>query len=333
MATKKMQSVSGGGSDAIAAEILAETGCPHIVYRQCGTDYLLVEYGDVQLDIGLRFRIYALQEAIETMNNAAIIDLSPGVRTLLIHYDALILPLAKLLDMLKCIEMSLTHSIPNKIDSRIVKLPIACNDSSIEEAIEKYMKTTRTEGPYLPSNMEFIAKCNGLSSIKEVTQYLLDTQYLVLGLGDVYLGAPCAVALDPRRRMLVPKYNPARIWTAEGTVGLGGAFLCIYPMESPGGYQLVGRTLPIWNTWQTSKSFEEAPWLLRHFDKIQFQLVSEEELNELRAQVLSNSYEFDITPDSFDIKEYNKFVENVKDETEAFQKIQRDSIELATVGY
>ena len=41
---------------------------------------------------------------------------------------------------------------------------------------------------------------------------------------------------------MVPKYNPARTFSPEGAVGLGGAYMCIYPMESPGGYQLIGRT-------------------------------------------------------------------------------------------
>ena len=56
---------------------------------------------------------------------------------------------------------------------------------------------------------------------------------------DVYLGAPCAVPVDPRHRLVVPKYNPARTVTPEGAVGIGGSYMCIYPMESPGGYQLV----------------------------------------------------------------------------------------------
>ena len=68
---------------------------------------------------------------------------------------------------------------------------------------------------------------------------------------------------------MVPKYNPARTFTQEGTVGLGGAYLCIYPMDSPGGYQLVGRTLPIWNTWGRVAPFTpDAPWLLRIFDQV-----------------------------------------------------------------
>ena len=80
--------------------------------------------------------------------------------------------------------------------------------------------------------------------------------FMVLGLGDVYLGAPCAIPIDPRHRLNVPKYNPSRNFTPEGAVGLGGQYLCIYPMESPGGYQLVGRTLPIWD-----KS-EAKPWFV-----------------------------------------------------------------------
>ena len=94
---------------------------------------------------------------------------------------------------------------------------------------------------------------------------------MVLGLGDVYLGAPCAVPVDPRHRLLSSKYNPARNFTAEGTVGIGGMYMCIYGMDSPGGYQLVGRTLPIWNKFLKNMQFEAGkPWLLRFFDQISF---------------------------------------------------------------
>ena len=70
---------------------------------------------------------------------------------------------------------------------------------------------------------------------------------------------------------MVPKYNPARTFTPEGAVGLGGAYMCIYPMDSPGGYQLIGRTLPIWNTFGRAGPFTPAkPWLLRYFDQVGF---------------------------------------------------------------
>ena len=94
-------------------------------------------------------------------------------------------------------------------------------------------------------------------------------RYLVLGLGDVYLGAPVATPLDPRHRLVTTKYNPARTWTPENAVGIGGAYLCIYGMEGPGGYQFVGRTVQVWNRDRRGPHFDQ-PWLLRNFDQIQF---------------------------------------------------------------
>ena len=84
---------------------------------------------------------------------------------------------------------------------------------------------------------------------------VFDASYLVLGLGDVYLGAPVATPLDPRHRLVTTKYNPARTWTPENAVGIGGAYLCIYGMEGPGGYQFVGRTVQMWNRWRTTPEF------------------------------------------------------------------------------
>jgi allophanate hydrolase subunit 1 len=59
------------------------------------------------------------------------------------------------------------------------------------------------------------------------------------------------------------KYNPARTWTAENSVGIGGAYLCVYGMEGPGGYQFVGRTLQMWNRYHEVADFAGKPWLLR----------------------------------------------------------------------
>ena len=81
-----------------------------------------------------------------------------------------------------------------------------------------------------------------------VENLIFDAHYLVMGLGDVYLGAPVATPVDPRHRLVTTKYNPARTWTPPNVVGIGGAYMCIYGMEGPGGYQLFGRTIQVWNT-------------------------------------------------------------------------------------
>lgn len=57
----------------------------------------------------------------------------------------------------------------------------------------------------------------------------------MVGLGNVYLGAPAAVPLDPRHRLVITKYDPVRTWTPQNGVGIGRVCLCGYRMERPGG--------------------------------------------------------------------------------------------------
>lgn len=320
-------------SSAVAFVIPEGPDRPQVVGRLAGDSYLLVEYGEMVLDINLRIRVHSLEEAIIGMRIEGLLETIPGVRSLLIKYDGLKLPLVRLADMLQSIEENLPSIEQVEVPSRIVYLPVAFHDRWTREAIAKYMQSVRAEAPYLPDNVEFVARCNDLENIDKVADYLQSTQLLVLGLGDVYLGAPCAVPLDPRYRLVVPKYNPARMFTPEGAVGIGGSYICIYPMESPGGYQLVGRTLPIWNTFQTTLFFAESPWLLRFFDRIQFESVGEAELESAREAMVKGTYALRIEEGTFSIKEYNRFIESIQDEAESFKVRQKEAVQRWTKGY
>src|SRR3954451_12113504 len=162
------------------------------------------------------------------------------------------------------------------------------------------MQSVRPDAPWCPSNIEFIRRINGLESIEAVKRIVFEASYLVLGLGDVYLGAPVATPIDPRHRLVTTKYNPARTWTPETAVGIGGAYLCIYGMEGPGGYQFVGRTCQMWNTYKTTRDFEPGkPWLLRHFDQIRFHPVGPDELLKLRADFVQGRFELRVQEDTF----------------------------------
>lgn len=304
-----------------------------VVIRMSGNDYILVEYGQMKLDVGYRVRLYWLEKIIRSMGVAGIRELSPGVRSMLISYDSLTLPLNRLVEVVRLAEKQIANFAGMPIPSRLVKLPIAFHDERCRAYVQKYQESVRAEAPYLPDNMEFVARCNGLDSIERVQAYFLATEHLVIGLGDVYLGAPCAVPLDPRYRMSAPKYNPARTMTPEGAVGIGGAFMCIYPMESPGGYQLIGRTVPFWDTWQLNDAFKEAPWLLRPFDRIQFVAVDEDTLDKMGAGVHNNTYQFEISDGYFEIDAYEQFCWRVEPEASAFRSRQAEAISAATQGY
>lgn len=150
---------------------------------------------------------------------------------------------------------------------------------------------------------------NGLDSVDDVYRTVFDAEYLVLGLGDVYLGAPVATPLDPRHRLVTTKYNPARTWTAENSVGIGGAYLCIYGMEGPGGYQFVGRTTQVWSPWQQRGAFEPgSPWLLRFFDRVKWYPVEPHELLDLRADIISGRFVPRIEEGEFSLAAYESFL-------------------------
>jgi urea carboxylase len=169
-------------------------------------------------------------------------------------------------------------------------------------AVARYQASIRPDAPWCPDNIEFIRRVNGLADEDAVREIVLGASYLVLGLGDVYMGAPVAVPLDPRHRLVTTKYNPARTWTPPNAVGIGGAFLCVYGMEGPGGYQLVGRTVPIWH------AGDEPAWRLRHFDELRFHAVGDAELAELRASSDAGTWAPRVDPGGFSLAEHERFL-------------------------
>jgi urea carboxylase len=317
---------------AVLSTYTGDHGAPDVVYRPAGDNYLLVEYGPLVLDLNLRFRIHALMQWLyvqkEAQNVHGIIDLTPGIRSLQVHYDAAMLPQAELLALLKRAEGELPAIDDMVVPSRTVWLPLAWDDSQTRLAIEKYMQSVRPDAPWCPSNIEFIRRINGLDSIDEVKKIVFDASYLVMGLGDVYLGAPVATPLDPRHRLVTTKYNPARTWTPENAVGIGGAYMCVYGMEGPGGYQFVGRTIQMWNRYRETPEFVSGkPWLLRFFDQIRFYEVSEVELLEMRREFAAGRLRVKIEDGELSLRGYNTFLNDNASDITAFKNTQQDAFE------
>lgn len=318
-----------------------------VVYRLAGDCNVLVEYGEQVLDLRLRLRVHALMQWLHSHPLAGMLELTPGIRSLQIHYDPLQLSCAQLMQHLlnaegsfgqlaegffgqqaegpfvqkaegssgqraegssgRQGEGSLQQTDDIRVPSRIVYLPLSWNDSACQQAVEKYMQTVRSDAPWCPDNIEFIRRINGLQDVEAVKQMVFSSSYVVMGLGDVYLGAPVATPLDPSKRLVTTKYNPARTWTAENSVGIGGAYLCVYGMEGPGGYQFIGRTLQMWNRYHQTREFDK-PWLLRFFDQIRFYEVSEQELKEIRSAFPKGKYPLRIEETEFSLQDYECFL-------------------------
>jgi len=299
-----------------------------VIVRQAGDENILIEIGKLELDIELRLIIHKLYESINEDNLDGIIDLTPGIRSLQIHFDPLLIARDVLLNKVEEALNALKNCDDIVVPSRIVYLPLSWNDPQAKLAMEKYQTTVRPDAPWCPDNIEFIKRINGLNSIDEVKDILYNANYLVMGLGDVYLGAPVATPLDPRQRLVTTKYNPARTWTPENAVGIGGAYMCIYGMEGPGGYQLCGRTLQMWNTYAKGELFtSDKPYLLRFFDQIKFFPVTAEELLRIRRDFPQGQYPLRIEETTFSLKNYKAFLANNKIEIDTFKKKQTDAFE------
>jgi urea carboxylase len=290
---------------------------PAVTYRRSGDDNLLVEYGPMQLDLALRMRVHALAEHLAAQQLPGVLDLTPGIRSLQIHVDPAVLPTGKLLDLVREAEDRLPPTDRLVVPSRTVHLPLSWDDPATREAIARYMAGVRDDAPWCPWNIEFIRRVNGLDSVEDVYRTVFDAEYLVLGLGDVYLGAPVATPLDPRHRLVTTKYNPARTWTAENSVGIGGAYLCIYGMEGPGGYQFVGRTVQVW-----SSRARQQPWLLRFFDRIKWYPVGAEELLDLRADMAAGRLSLRVEEGEFALADHQRFLAENAESIEAFREKQ-----------
>ncbi|TCM66775.1 urea carboxylase [Acinetobacter calcoaceticus] len=301
---------------------------PRAVYRQAGDSHILLEYGDNVLDLALRLRVHQLIQMLRAAQVEGILELSPGVRSLQIKYDGLILSQAALMQILLTLEQQMGDLSQIKVPSRIVHLPMAFEDSATLAAVDRYQQSVCSQAPWLPNNVDFIQRINGLAQRDQVKQILFDAHYLILGLGDVYLTAPCAVPIDPRHRLLSSKYNPARTFTAEGTVGIGGMYMCIYGMDSPGGYQLVGRTLPIWNRFKKNKQFGDQQWFLRFFDQIKYFPVSEAELDQWRLDFEHGQAQIQIEETEFDYAAYSQFLRDEQSSINDFQQQQQQAFQV-----
>ncbi len=309
---------------AVLLDLPASATHAEVCVRRAGESNLLVEFGAATLDLVLRFQVQALLENLNAGRITGIVDLTPGIRSLQIHFDAARVAQSAVLDWLRAALARLPSVDRMCLPSRIVHLPLSWDDPATQLATRRYQQSVRADAPWCPDNIEFIRRINGLESREAVREIVFGASYLVMGLGDVYLGAPVATPLDPRHRLVTTKYNPARTWTPENAVGIGGAYLCVYGMEGPGGYQFVGRTVQMWNRYRTTAEFPAGKqWLLRFFDQIRFYPVSADELLRMREDFPYGKYPLRIEESTLDLGAYLAFLERERASIEAFRDRQR----------
>lgn len=125
-------------------------GDTRLVARLAGDCNLLLEFGAAEIDLATRFRADALMRALRALKLPGVTDLTPGIRSLQIHYQPEQQPLA---DLLACVReqwQGVAGAQDLSLPSRIVHLPLSWDDPATRVAIDKYMTTVRKDAPWCP---------------------------------------------------------------------------------------------------------------------------------------------------------------------------------------
>ncbi|KAL4975603.1 allophanate hydrolase subunit 2-domain-containing protein [Aspergillus desertorum] len=282
----------------VVHQILERGNQPLVSYRQARDDYLLFDYGVGAFDLNHRYRVTALKKVLSEATGE--ISLSTGLtnmvgcgNSLMIYNDGTRIPQQKLINYLCTIETQLGDLSRAKVPSR-------------HDAIKRYMETQRPYASYLPDNIDFVARNNAFTRA-ELENIYLTASFMVITVG-FFTALPIALPVDPRQRMNCPKMNPSRVFTPAGQVSWGGSCLAIYTLDSPGGYQMDGMTIP------------------GDFDQITFYTVTEEEYERQLALFQSGRYEYEWEEVEFDMAEHNRLLEETKEE-ELLERWAREKAE------
>ncbi|WP_457753443.1 5-oxoprolinase subunit PxpB [Thermococcus sp.] len=217
-------------------------------FKPAGDSALVIIFGD-RIDEGINKKVHAVANAIEKASPDWLIEVVPTYTSIYVYYDPLKLSYQEVLDAIK----PFLSAEPKEEKPRIVEIPTAYG------------------GEFGP-DIEFVAQHNDLT-IDDVIEIHSKPLYRVYMLGFTpgfaYLGG-----MD--ERIATPRLEKPRLKVPAGSVGIAGKQTGIYPIESPGGWRLIGRT-PL----RLFTPEKDPPTLLQPGDYVKFVPISEEEFWEI----------------------------------------------------
>lgn len=272
-------------------------------YLVAGDEHLLVELGD-EINMDLNFKALGLKSTLAEANIPGVIESVPSFATLLVHFDPQVITRARLIQHLDEALRSLPPIDQLELFSRVIEIPTYYDDPWSQECVDDYSAKFTP----MPHNPTFVAEQNGIKSVQDLIRYHSSPQYWVATIG-FWPGLPFTFSMDPGVFLTVPKYNPARTWTPQGTVGIGGACTAIYPVNTPGGYYLLGRTpVPIWDGEQRMPEFAKSSVLFVPGDRIKYVPIDRQEFDAIERMVQEGTYRINIiTYEKFSVGAYRQF--------------------------
>jgi len=260
-------------------------------YKPLGDLYLTVEFGD-ELSLALNFRVIALDGALKARPLRGVSETIPTNRSLGIVYDPFTVSRQELVARLKDLERQV-HTI-EELPSRHVTIPIWYDDPWSRECATAHG---------VPNNVGLLAEINAMT-VAEVIRTHAGTDHWVSAVGFT---PACyqAMPLDPSKALTAPKYQRPRRWTPERILCIAGQLTSFYPIASPGGYQLLGRTpIELYDPQQRNPAFADGPVLPRVGDRHTYVPIDETTYWDIRREVEAGSYQYQIREETYRLRDY-----------------------------
>jgi len=281
-------------------------------FMPAGDRYLLMEFGN-EMNLDLNFMAQGLAALVVSSGIKGIVETAPCFASLLVHYEPNEIKFDAAVRELSALVGALGSSDDIELESRLFYLPALYLDPWTRECVEDYCTRIAKKMP----DPELLVKENNLDGVEHFVRLHSSSEYWVAALG-FWPGLPFLMPLDPRARLTAPKYNPPRTNTPQGAIGLGGAANSIYPVATPGGYQIFARTpVPIWDSTGRRPVFEGDLCLFRPGDRVKFIPVSREEYDAVEAAVAEERYDYNVVEyQKFSVRNYKSWTSKIEARSE-----------------
>ena len=230
-------------------------------YLVAGDSAVCVEFGN-EISPEINKKIRAFKIAVEKSDIPGIVETVPTYRSLLVHYHPEVIGFKALTDQFDKLMGSLS-SIPIPPPT-VIEIPVLY-------------------GGEMGPDIENVAEHNH-KTVEEVIKIHTSEEYLIYMIGFI-AGFPYLGGMS--KEIATPRLKSPRVKIEGGSVGIAGEQTGIYPVASPGGWQLIGRT-PL----KLYDADREKPVLLEAGQYIKFAAVTEEEYKKIEKEVEDGTYKY-----------------------------------------